>query len=187
MTKMSNVKKSIITAMCIALCVVLPLAFHFIQNAGSIFSPMHLPVLLCGLICGWYFGLLCGILGPLLSSVLTGMPPVAYLPNMIIELAVYGLVTGIMMQVLHTKKTYADLYISLIVSLISGRIIAGITQALIFAKGSYSIKIWATSYFVTCLPGVIIQLLLIPTIFLALEKANLIPVRYAKMSRGIYE
>ena len=133
MTKMSYVKRSIITAVCIALSVVLPLAFHSVQNAGSIFCPMHIPVLLCGLISGWPFGLLCGLAGPLLSSLITGMPPMAYLPGMMVELAVYGLVAGLMMRLIHTKKIYADLYISLVTALISGRIIAGVVKALIFS------------------------------------------------------
>ncbi|HHU82346.1 MAG TPA: ECF transporter S component, partial [Firmicutes bacterium] len=92
MVRMSYVKRSVITAACIGLCVVLPMAFHAIPNAGSLLSPMHIPVLLSGLICGWSFGLLCGLAGPLLSTLITGMPPVAYLPPMLVELAVYGLV-----------------------------------------------------------------------------------------------
>lgn len=64
MQTMSTVKKSIITAVCIALCYVLPLLFHGIQGAGQIFCPMHIPVFLCGLVCGWQFGLLCGLAGP---------------------------------------------------------------------------------------------------------------------------
>lgn len=52
MQTMSTVKKSIITAVCIALCYVLPLLFHGIQGAGQIFCPMHIPVFLCGLVCG---------------------------------------------------------------------------------------------------------------------------------------
>lgn len=67
-------QKSIITAVCIALCYVLPLLFHGIQGAGQVFCPMHIPVFLCGLVCGWQFGLLCGLAGPALSSALCGMP-----------------------------------------------------------------------------------------------------------------
>ena len=78
----NSTKKMAYAAICVALGVVLPIAFHSIQNAGSIFLPMHLPVLLCGLLCGPWYGLICGILAPLLSSVLTGMPPAAILPVM---------------------------------------------------------------------------------------------------------
>lgn len=180
MDKMSAVKKSIITAVCIALCVVLPQAFHAIPNAGSIYCPMHIPVLLCGLICGWPYGLFCGLAGPLLSSLFTGMPPAAILPPMMIECAVYGFVSGLMMKLIFTKKIYVDLYSSLIIAMLSGRIIAGITKALIFARGEITIAAWATSYFVTALPGIIIQLALIPTIAFALMKANLVPARYLK-------
>ncbi|HHX11933.1 MAG TPA: ECF transporter S component [Clostridiales bacterium] len=178
MKKMSYVKRSIITAVSIALCVVLPMAFHSIPNAGSILSPMHIPVLLAGLICGWQFGLLTGLAGPLLSSLITGMPPMAFLPSMMIELAVYGLVCGLMINIVHTKKVYVDLYISLVVSLLVGRVIAGIARALIFSAGNYSIAAWTTSYFVTSFPGIVIQLVIIPTIIFALMKARLIPERY---------
>lgn len=180
MKKMSTVKKAIITAICIALCVVLPQAFHAIPRAGAIYLPMHIPVLLCGLICGWPFGLLCGIAGPVLSSLFTGMPPAAVLPSMIIECAVYGCAAGLLMSLVKTKNTYADLYISLIGAMLIGRIVAGILQALIFSSGSYSMAAWAGSYFVTALPGIIIQLVLLPSIVFALMKAKLIPERYPK-------
>jgi thiamine transporter ThiT len=178
MSKMSLVKRSMITAVSIGLCVVLPMAFHSIPNGGTLFSPMHIPVLLAGLLCGWSFGLLCGLAGPLLSSLIAGMPPMAYLPSMLIELAVYGLVSGLMFNLFRTKKLYVDLYISLVVALIAGRIVAGIAKALIFAPGSYSMAAWATGYFVATWPGMVIHLALIPTIVVALMKAKLIPQRY---------
>lgn len=181
MNKMSVVKKSIITAVCLALCVVLPQAFHAVPNAGSIYCPMHIPILLCGLICGWSYGLICGLLGPALSTLFTGMPPVAYLPPMLVECAVYGCVSDLLMQFIRTKKVYVDLYISLIVAMLSGRIIAGLAKALIFARGNITIASWATSYFVTSLPGIIIQIVLIPSIVFALMKAKLIPERYQKV------
>lgn len=177
---MSVVKRAIITAICIALCVVLPQAFHAIPRAGMIYLPMHIPVLLCGLICGWPFGLLCGLAGPALSSVITGMPPAATLPSMMIECAIYGCIAGLLMAIVRTRKTYLDLYISLIGAMLCGRIIAGILQALIFSAGKYSISAWATSYFVTALPGIIIQIVLLPSIVFALMKAKLIPERYPK-------
>lgn len=175
---MTSVKKSIVTAVCIALCVVLPMAFHSIPNAGSIYCPMHLAPFICGLTCGWPFGLLCGIVGPLLSSLLTGMPPIAYLPAMMVEIGMYGLMCGLMMGLIRSGKVYVDLYVSLIVAMLGGRVVAGVVKALIFAPGKVTMASWVTGYFVTSLPGIIIQLVLVPSIILALMKANLVPVRY---------
>ena len=90
MKKTFSAKNLAFCALCIALCVVLPMAFHAIANAGIIFLPMHIPVLLCGLACGWPYGLVCGLLGPVLSGVLTGMPSPAVLPGMMVECGVYG-------------------------------------------------------------------------------------------------
>ena len=180
MQKMSAVKKSIITAVCIALCVVLPQAFHAIPNAGSIYLPMHIPVLLCGLICGWPYGLLCGLAGPALSALITGMPPAAVLPGMMVECGVYGLTAGLLMQLLRTKHLYADLYISLAAAMLLGRVVSGIAKALIFSAGSYYMASWVAGSLVTALPGIIIQLALLPGIVYALMRARLIPQRYHK-------
>lgn len=180
MQKMSAVKKSIITAVCIALCVVLPQAFHAVPNAGAIYLPMHIPVLLCGLICGWSYGLLCGLAGPALSALLTGMPPAAVLPGMLVECGVYGLAAGLLMQLLRTKHLYADLYISLAAAMLLGRVASGIAKALVFSAGSYSMASWVAGSFVTALPGIVIQLALLPSIVYALMRARLIPQRYPK-------
>ena len=179
MTTITPVKRMTLAAVCIALCVVLPIAFHSIPNSGSIFLPMHIPVLSCGQICSWPYGFLCGLLGPLLSSVLTGMPPAAYLPAMMVECAVYGAAAGLVLKLVHTKKTYLDLYIALVVAMLAGRVISGIAKALIFSPG-IAMSAWVASSFVTALPGIAIQLALLPSVVYTLMKAKVIPMRYPK-------
>ena len=185
--KMTHLTKIVTTAVCIALCVVLPLSLHYIPgvgslNLGTLLSPMHLPVLLCGLVCGWQYGLVCGIIGPLLSSLLTSMPGWGYLPNMMIELALYGLLSGIMIGLVRTGKQTVDLYISLVTAMLVGRILTGIARALtlgIFMP--VTLESWATGYFVSSLPGIILQLILLPVLYMALQRAKLIPARYQKL------
>ena len=174
---MTAVKRMVTAAICTALCVVLPIAFHVIPNAGSILLPMHIPVLLCGLVCGWQYGLLCGILGPLVSSVLTGMPPAAILPGMMVECGMYGCVGGLMMERIRTGSLYRDLYICLPVAMLAGRVISGIVKALILTPG-LSFTAWVTASFVTAFPGIMIQLIFLPTLIVALTRAKLIPGRY---------
>lgn len=178
MEQMSQVKRMILAAVSAALCVVIPQAFHVIPNAGSVFCPMHLPVLLCGLICGWQYGVLCGIVGPFLSFLLTGMPPAAMLLPMMVECATYGGVSGALMKIVRTKRIYVDLYVCLLAAMLLGRVVAGVSKALLFARGTMTFGIWVTSHFVTSLPGIAVHLLLIPTIVYALMKAGLIPMRY---------
>lgn len=170
-----HLKKLIITAICMSLCVILPIAFHMIPNGGTLFSPMHLPVFLCGLVCGWQYGLLCGLFGPVLSSFITGMPGIGYLPTMMLELALYGFICGLVKKLVATGKQTVDIYISLLSAMLVGRIITGIARAFLFAPGSLSIGIWATSYFISCLPGIIVQLILLPILYQALEHARLLP------------
>ena len=118
-----NTKQLVLAALCVALGVVLPVAFHSIPNAGSVLLPMHIPVLLCGLVCGPVYGLLSGILTPLLSSMITGMPPMAYLPGMLCELAAYGLVSGVLWH--KAKHTVPMMYASLVTAMVAGRLVWG--------------------------------------------------------------
>ena len=171
---MTNTKRLILAGLCVALGIVLPVAFHSVANAGSIFLPMHIPVLLCGLICGWPYGLACGVLTPLLSSLITGMPPMAFLPSMLCELAVYGFVSGLLMRYVKTGKLLADLYISLVGAMLLGRLVLGLLNAVLFHAGEYSVALWTTSAFVTALPGIVIQLAVIPVLVFALKKSKLI-------------
>lgn len=183
MNPMSSIKRITITAVCIALCYVLPVAFHGI-GLGSILSPMHIPVLLCGLICGGGWGALCGILGPILSSLLSSMPPMLMLIRMIPELAIYGLTAGVAMRFIRTGKTALDVYISLSLSMIAGRIAGGIATAIFMAatSGVYSLSLWLASYFVEAVPGIVAHLVLVPLLVLTLTKAKVIPTRYSKVA-----
>lgn len=173
---MNTIKRMVITAICVAMCVVLPIAFHSIPNAGTIFLPMHIPVLLCGLLCGWPYGFICGLLGPFLSS-FTGMPPLAMLPGMMVECATYGLVCGLMMRYLRTGKLTVDLYCSMIPAMIMGRVISGLAKSLIFNPGVAPFA-WVTTSLVTGIPGIVIQLVIMPILVISLTKAKLIPNRY---------
>ena len=185
---MSEQKKLVITGMLIALCVVLPLAFHQVPRAGSILLPMHIPVLLAGLVCGWRYGLITGITGPLLSHAMTGMPPsMAIASLMSIELGVYGLVAGVLAYFIRTKSASLDLYICLIGSMLVGRVVAGIAQIVFFFNpqyvdgiwtSNYTWALWTGSYFITSLPGIVIQLAFIPSVVMALERERVIPFRY---------
>jgi len=184
---MSATKKSVVTAICIALCVVLPFAFHGIPNGGRIFCPIHIPILLCGLICYWRHGIICGLMGPVLSSILTGMPTAAVLPPMMIECAVYGAVTGLIMQYVHTRRTYFDLYLGLITAMVFGRVVAGIFRALIFTAGTAgTISSLLSIYVIESLPGIITQLIFLPAVVFALMRAKIINERYplSEVGRG---
>lgn len=176
---MTSIRKITATAILIAMCTILPMAFHLI-GAGSTFAPMHIPVLLCGLICGGWYGLACGVIGPVISSILTGMPAPTILVSMIPELITYGVITGLLMRVVRTGKFTADLYVSMVVAMLAGRIVGGIAKALFYlgTGSAYSLGLWASGYFVTSLPGIIVHLVLVPVLMLALKRAKLIPERY---------
>lgn len=174
---MKTSKRISLCAMCIALCYVLPIAFHSVGLGGAL-SPMHIPVLLCGLICGPISGLICGVAGPVLSSILSGMPPVMMLLRMIPELCIYGLISGTMMK-MHFGRSITDVYVSLIIAMIAGRITGGIASTIFYmtTTGAYSVGLWVTSYFVEAVPGIVAHLILVPLLYKTLEHARVIPSR----------
>ena len=171
---MRHTKLIVFAGLCVALGVVLPLAFHSIPNAGRIFAPMHIPVLLAGLLTGPVYGLVVGFITPILSSVLTGMPPAAVLPAMTVELAIFGLAGGLLMRYLPIRGYVPAVYLSLIGAMLLGRLAAGAVNALIFQLGNYSMQIWITSYFVTSFPGILIHLVAVPHVCFALRQVGLV-------------
>ena len=172
---MSSVKKATLTSILIALCYVLPLAFHAL-GLGAVFSPLHIPVLLCGLICGWSYGAFCGLAGPVISSLLSGMPAAAQLPHMIAELMVYGLASGLLMRYLPIRNRVARLYCALVPAMVLGRAAGGVVRSVIYLRAGtdWSLAAWAAAYFTTALPGIALHLILIPALYLAVWKAGLI-------------
>lgn len=121
---MKNVtRKLTLSAMFMAIGILLPLLTGQIQRIGNMLLPMHIPVLLCGLICGWQYGAVVGFILPLMRSVMFGMPPLYPVAvAMAFELAAYGFVTGFVYSRVH-RKNIGTTYLSLIAGMISGRVI----------------------------------------------------------------
>lgn len=175
---MSQTKRVVIAAVCAALGVVLPMAFHALPGAGNVWLPMHIPVMICGLVAGPVAGAATGVLAPVLSSLLTGMPAAPILPSMTCELVAYGLVSGMLARLVRTGRLAVDLYVSLVGAMIVGRLVGGALQALIFSQGTYSLAAWMSGYFVTGAPGIVLQLVVVVPIVAALERAGLVEARY---------
>ena len=186
MNEMTQVKKLCICAICIALCCILPTAFHAV-GLGTALSPMHIPALLCGLLLGPIYGAVCGIAGPVLASLTTGMPPLMRLMHMAPELCAYGLIAGLMMRLVRTRNGAADVYIALIAAMLAGRIVGGIAQWLvIIIMGSeqvFTVAVWIASYIIGTLPGIVAHIILLPALVFVLEKARVIPARYPKATQ----
>ena len=162
-------KKLVYSALLIALGIIFPYITHITNIPGNIFLPMHIPVLIAGFIVGPSYGGIIGLLLPILNHILSGMPPVPILYSMTLELLTYGLITGFLY--LKTKKIIP----SLVIAMISGRIVSGLTSYILFTflgLGQFSMKFWITGSVVTALPGIVIQLILIPILVNILVKKN---------------
>ena len=152
-------KKMILASFFIAAGLILPMIFHSINLSGSIFSPMHLPVMIGGFLLGPAYGAAIGVITPLLSSLLTGMPPLMpVMPMMALELLGYGFMTGLLFS--KTKKIYT----SLIVSIVFGRLCSMLAAFILSITVAPQISPipYVLSGVVNGFPAIIIQLVLIP-------------------------
>lgn len=170
--------------MFMAIGLVLPFITGQIQQIGSMLLPMHIPVLFCGLICGWQYGAVVGFVLPLLRYVLFGMPPIFPTGvSMSFELAVYGAVIGLIMQQLSKRNTtdsgknyVRNLYLALIGAMLAGRIVWGLVR-FILARATmqpFTMEMFMAGAFLTAIPGIIVQLILIPGIMAALKRAGVL-------------
>jgi thiamine transporter ThiT len=170
-----KLRKLILAALCLALCIVLPFLTGQIPEIGKRLSPMHIPVFICGFVCGWPWGLAVGLIAPLLRSVMYGMP--AFFPNAVVmsfELATYGLVSGILYRLLPRKPW--SIYVTLIAGMIAGRIVWGLVKWFVLGLqgNAFTWKMFLAGAVLDAVPGIILHIVLIPAVVLALEKAGFI-------------
>jgi thiamine transporter ThiT len=178
MTMKSSTKNLVLAALFLALGLVLPFLTGQIPQIGSRLLPMHIPVLLCGLICGWKYGGAVGFVTPLLRSVIFGMPP--FFPTataMAFELLTYGLVIGIVYGKM-PKKNIGTLYAALVAAMLAGRVVWGIVQfiQLGISGTGFTWQAFMAGAFLNAIPGIILQLILIPALMTALDKMKLVKV-----------
>jgi len=150
-----------LTSFFLALGIVLPMVFHQFALAGRIFLPMHIPVFLAGIFVGPLSGIVVGALSPVISFFLMGMPPPYAVPLMAMELPIYGLSIGLLCRVRRIP-----LVLALVLSMILGRI--GFALGLLilgqFVSLPYGLSAFLKVSFVTGLPGIVLQIVLIPAI-----------------------
>ncbi len=170
-------KNIVLSAMFIAIGFILPFFTGQIQQIGSMLLPMHIPVFLCALICGWEYGLAVGIILPLFRSFVLGMPPLFPIAlSMTVEMAVYGLVAGWIYG--HSKwKCLVALYRALVSAMIAGRIVWGLAQIVLLGISgtAFTWQMFLAGSLLNAIPGIIVQLTLIPIIMLALNRTGLVP------------
>ena len=170
--KKESLIKIAYSGMFLAIGTLLPLLTGQVKEIGDSLLPMHLAIMLCGLICGWKYGFAVGLILPFFRSVTFGMPPLY--PQavwMAVELATYGLVIGLMYEFLK-KKNLISIYISLLTAMICGRITWGLTKWLLLgmAGKSFTLNAFFVGGFIDAIPGIILQLILVPAIVTLVER-----------------
>ena len=165
--------KLIFSSIFLTLAFVLPFLTGQIPKIGSMLCPMHIPVMLCGFICGWPWGMTIGLISPILRSAVLGVP--ILFPNalyMAFELCTYGLVCGLMYKYSPQKRRY--IYLSLVIAIIVGRIVLSVAKALLLGAGFVGFFTFLVKAFTTAIPGILIQIILVPFVVMLSEKLKII-------------
>lgn len=173
----NTTQKITLSAILIAVGLVLPFFTGQVPQIGNMLLPMHLPVFLCGLICGWPYGLAVGLILPLLRSFTFGMPPFYPIAlAMAFELATYGFVSGFLYSRSRWQCMVA-LYRSLIAAMLCGRIVWGIAEVILLGMGgkTFTWQMFVTGALLNAVPGIILQLVMIPAIMVSLHRTGLVP------------
>ena len=170
-----QIRKITYAALYMAIALVLPFLTGQIPEIGAMLCPMHIPALLCGFVCGWPWGVAVGFLSPLLRGVLFGMPRI--FPTgiaMAFEMAGYGAVAGLLYRRLPKKMGY--LYAALIAAMVAGRVAWGGVQFLIagLQHTQFSFAMFVAGAVTAAIPGIVVQLVLIPVLVTAMQKAQLV-------------
>ena len=179
MKNKNNVRTMILAAMFLALAYVLPFFTGQIPQVGAMLCPMHIPVLLCGFFCGGPWGIAVGFIAPLLRSLTLGMPPL--FPTavcMAFELAAYGAVSGFLHTMFPKQKRFV--YVTLVIAMIAGRLVWGAAMMICLGiQGSaFTFSAFLAGAILNAVPGIVVQLVLIPLLVILLNRYKLFPQDY---------
>lgn len=183
--KRSPVLDLTLSAMFLAVGLLLPLLTGQIKQVGKMLLPMHIPVIMCGLICGWRYGLGVGFVMPLLRSLVFTRP--AMYPDavaMAFELATYGLIVGLLYGRSRWKCLFS-LYRSMIIAMIAGRVVWGVSEVILLGIGgnAFTWDAFIAGAFLEAFPGIILQLIFIPAMMLVLNRTGL--VRFSRHEKRV--
>ncbi|MBR2617068.1 MAG: DUF1893 domain-containing protein [Clostridia bacterium] len=162
----NSVKNLIRAGLFMAMGFVLPLLTGQLPVVGQMLLPMHIPVFFCAFFCGPLYALALGVTLPLLRSLIFGVPvlyPVAI--AVALEMAIYGGVTGCIYAKIKQKNLRA-VYFSMLPAMLLGRIGRYLSQAALMELQGSALVLQAffTGVIVYSIPGIVLQLLLLPTV-----------------------
>lgn len=169
----SPTRNIVLAALFLALAFVLPMITGHVPQIGNMLCPMHFPVLLAGFVLGGPWGLVLGFIAPLLRSMLFGMPPLYPIAiSMAFELATYGAVSGWMYK--KVQHTLPMMYAALATAMVAGRLVWGAVRFVLagLSGSAFPFSAFLSGALLTAVPGIIAQLILIPLILTALQKAK---------------
>jgi hypothetical protein len=172
--KLTNIKTYGIIIVFVVLSVLTPWIFHQYPNAGPTYLPMHFFVFVAALTCGWQTGVIVGLLTPFASYLVSGMPALTVLPQIAVEITVYGFLAGLLRQKFHLHVIWSLLgamiggRVALLIAVVIVQAITGSVYSPLGPTATAGDAVWNT--ITQAWPGMLIQLAVIPVAFWIYER-----------------
>lgn len=169
---MNKTRKITLTGIFLALAILLPFVTGQIPEFGKMLTPMHFPVIIGSLFVGPIYGLIIGVVSPILRQLLFGMPPFPMSVMMAIELGAYGLLTGLVFTKLKqvVKNEIVSIYSALLIAMVVGRVLFALSLMMFTGANNFLVVFFGT--FTGSFIGILLQLVLIPILYLRLNKVS---------------
>lgn len=166
----THIRNITFSALFLALALLLPFLTGQIPQIGALLSPMHIPAFLCGYVCGPIWGLVVGAASPLVRYLLFQMPPIMTAVPMAVELAAYGLISGLLYRIFPKKPLW--LYFSLGLSMVGGRIVYSVFKMVLLGLQGEAFTPWLVlAETVTgTWAGIIVHFIVIPPLVMLADR-----------------
>ncbi len=163
-----TLQSMVMSAMMAALGITLPIVFHM-TGLGNKFLPMLLPLLLNGFLSRLPWAMATGALVPLASGFLTGMPP--FYPPIALVMSLEGtLMAGVAAAIYRLNRK--RIWPALITAIAVDRAVSTTLMWLLSGKFGLPAAVVSLWSLIHGLPGVILQLTVIPLVLRVLTTRN---------------
>lgn len=165
-------RKLVLTSLFVSLAVIVPQSLHLIggPGLGAILLPMHIPIFIGAMLLGPVSGVIIAIIA-VITGVLLGMPPILIASYMIFELSIYALISGYLYKV-KNQNVFVSYFIAKILGMVTALFVIYIMLNLL--NVSSPMLTGSISMFVVGLPGIVIQLIIIPLILHLIQRSDLV-------------
>lgn len=158
-------RSMVVSAVLGALAIVLPMVFHAV-GLGSHFLPMLLPLLLNAFLASAGWAAFTAMLVPWISAVATGMPPIY--PPVALVMCLEALAMALAVSL--ARRCAQSIIPALFAGILADRLVSFVLMYALSGAFHLPARMIATAVFVHGLPGILLQIAVVPAVLKTLNR-----------------